>query len=99
MDVETRFKQFHKDNPGVYNRFVKTAFELIDKCIELDINYLSSDLVGHVMRVDSWRKIEGEDFKVNNSYISYFARMFNDEYGNFFVTRETKTEKAELMHP
>ena len=81
-------KDFHKRNPQVWKLFEQFTFDRIDK----GFRHYSADAIMHRVR---WETEAGgipgqEPFKINNNYVSCYARRFmmrNQLYKGFFRTR------------
>ena len=98
--VEQRFKEYHEKSPKTYNAFVKYALRAVIACYKHDKNYISADMIAHQVR---WQEFieSDEKFKLNNSYISYYSRMFQADYpehSHLFRNRQTQAEKAEAAY-
>lgn len=79
------FRQYHSENPKIYQEFEKIAFQLIRR----GYKRLSSKFICEIVRYNSM--ISGNDgFKINNSYTADYARLFemtNKEYFGYFSKR------------
>jgi len=88
--AEQIYKQwvtFHRANPRVYELFEYYTFQTI----QAGHKRYSADAVVHRIR---WHvNIETrpvDEFKINNNFVSYYARLFmrkNRQYSGFFETR------------
>lgn len=85
--VTERFEKYHRENPHVYAMFKKFALQSASRR-----SRFSARAVFHRMRWQSM--IEGNDeFKINNNYSPYYARLFEQEYpdlAGFFEKRKTR---------
>lgn len=86
--VEERFEAYHAENPHVYQQFKTFALQSAARRPRF-----SARAIFHRMRWQSM--IEGNDeFKINNNYSPYYARMFEDEYPDmegFFEKRKVQS--------
>ena len=86
------FKQYHEANPHIYIAFKRFAFEAINA----GRHYLGAGFVVERMRWETM--ISGDDeFKLNNNYRAYYARLFMDEYPDnkgFFRTRKSAADNG-----
>lgn len=85
----TDFERFHAENPRVYELFKRFAFQVIRRGFQ----HYSADGIGHQIRWHTGIVTNGEEYKVNNNYISAYARMFEKEYPEhrgFFRKRSSK---------
>jgi len=85
--LEERFWAFHSQCPEVYALFKRFSFQIIKRG---HIHY-SAYAIGHVIR---WHtaisKGPGEEFKLNNNYVPFYARKFmrdHPKHAEFFHTR------------
>jgi len=102
MCLQDKFNKFHAESPHIYESFKQVTFDVLTKALPRGVQFISPDMVGHIMRYQSWSKPDGEDYKVNNNWISYYARLFkkeHTEHGHYFKTRKTDSEKAEAESP
>jgi hypothetical protein len=81
------FKKYHASNPSVYEYFVKYAL-IATKHRE----YYSAKAIFHRIR---WETMIGgqSDYKIDDGWISFYARLFMAEYPqhkDFFQTRLRK---------
>ena len=91
MTQKERWWEWHRKNPHVYQMFERFAFEAIRKGHEL----LSAWLIVNRIRWESTVVTKGEDFKVSNDFIAYYARLFhalNPEHAGFFKTHKLKED-------
>ena len=71
------FIRFHRDNPEIYDLYVKYAFQLRDAGRE---NYGSKAIVERIrwhVNVETQSK---DEFKINNNHTAYYARMVMMDY-------------------
>ncbi|MET9729312.1 hypothetical protein ABZZ79_01210 [Streptomyces sp. NPDC006458] len=70
--IESRFRQFHNDNPHV----LKEMERLAKQWFESGKSSLGVQLLFEVMRWDRSIKTKSSDeFKVNNDFAAHYARM------------------------
>ena len=87
--IEEKFETYHKDNPHVYDLFVKFAKEAKGS----GMTKFSAN--GIFERIRWFTNIEttGERFKISNNYRPYYARKMMKEYPEFegfFSIKELK---------
>ena len=81
--------RFHKDNPEVWDLFVRFTFEMINKGFK---NYSAQH--GIFARIRWEMDVGGNgvtQFKINNNYSAFYARRFMKmypQYDGFYRTRE-----------
>jgi len=96
--LHAKWKEFHHDNPRVYELFKKFTFQ----AIQAGHKSFSSDAICHRIRWEtSVVTLEegvnpdtGEKLKINNNHVAYYGRKFMrdyPEYDGFFRTRDTKS--------
>ena len=87
MTIQQRFEAFDKANPWVYKALVSIARAQVSLGYKVSINGLF-EVVRHQRRID-----KEEDFKMNNSYRSRYARKIKQleaDLVDCFATRELK---------
>ncbi|OUV92777.1 MAG: hypothetical protein CBD09_00040 [Puniceicoccaceae bacterium TMED149] len=87
--VKRRWWRWHKANPQVYELFEKFSKEAIAK----GHNNLSAWLIVNRIRWETMVETSGEDFKISNDFIAYYARLFmayNPEHKGFFRIKQLK---------
>ena len=93
-DLVTEWKHFHVKNPEVYELFKLFAFEAIIK----GHLRLSSEMIINRIRWDTSVVTSDKDYKINNDYKPFYARLFMEEhqtYGNFFNTRGSHADNLD----
>ena len=88
---EASFRQFHADNPNVYQLLKRFAKEAIKAGYRHYSMYALFERVRWHMMIDT----NGDSFKVNNNHRPYYARMFHrdhPEFDGFFHTRTVNGE-------
>jgi hypothetical protein len=86
-----RFQRFHADNPQVYTLFKRFAREARDK-----VKRYSADAILHRIRWHVSVETRGDEFKVNNDWAAYYARLLIAEdasYVAFFELRKIRETK------
>ena len=87
-----RWLEWHLANPHVYELFKAFTFQAIDR----GHKRLSAWLVVNRIRWETAVETNGEDFKISNNFIAYYARLFMEEhprYRGFFRTKPLKEER------
>lgn len=88
QDEATRkFREYHAENPHIYDLIEEYAFKAIDAGFE----HYSIVCIANVIRWHTDVVTRGDSFKINNNYLSRYARMFHDlnpQHDGFFRTRE-----------
>ncbi len=89
--IDDRFREFHAEHPEVYREFVALAREAKAAGMEKG----SAKLITEVIRW--YRLTRGKDrdgFKINNVYVSRYARLAMEQepdLAGFFETRELQS--------
>lgn len=82
--------EYHQKNPQVYVQFRKVTLQTIAK----GFKHYSAKGIFEIVRWHSGvSTVDPEGFKVNNSYVSFYARLFMREYPQhegFFRNRKSK---------
>ncbi len=82
-ETKAKFLEYHKQNPQIWKAFERYSREALDAKKKVG----SMTVVGRV-RWEAEFESNGE-YKVNNNFAPYYARIFNAKYKtNFFDTRE-----------
>lgn len=85
---ETKFEKYDRENPHLYEAFIKYSLELK----RLGRRYYGAKKIAEDLRHNT--TLSGNDeFKINNTYVSYFARKAMNEYTElegFFRIRKSK---------
>lgn len=89
--LKQKWWEWHKKNPHVYELFEKFTFIAINK----GHKRLSAWLIVNRIRWETSIETSGDDFKISNDFIAYYARLFvayHPEYEGFFqLKRMTRT--------
>jgi len=87
------FKEYHKQNPLIYEYFKRYTF----KSIERGFKNLSAEFIFNIIRWETPVKANGDDFKVNNNAKPFYSRLFMKEYPQyegFFRKRSSKADEV-----
>lgn len=87
--LKQRWWSWHKENPHVYELFERFSNEAIGK----GHTRLSAWLIINRIRWETMVETSGDDFKISNDYIAYYARLFmayNPQHEGFFHTKELR---------
>lgn len=94
--IPSKFIEYHRAHPEIYEAFKRIANEAIKK----GHKNLSAEFVFNIIRWETPISAEEVDgFKVNNNYKAYYSRMFmeeNQHLKGFFRTRESKADDIDL---
>lgn len=69
------FEAFHRDNPQVYALFVRFALQAAGRR-----SHFGAKAVFERMRWHAAFDVTGDEFKVNNNYTAFYARLFERDY-------------------
>lgn len=86
--AESRFQQYHAENPQIYRMFCQFALQLIRSGAR---HIGSKQIIERVRFESAVRAMDGE-FKVNNNMTPFYARQFMrdfPEYKGLFATRRS----------
>ena len=84
--IEQAFLDFHRINPHVYTELVKLTRQLHDR----GVTRVGIKMLFEVLRWQHLLATAGDDFKLNNNFTSYYARMIminNPDLKGIFLTR------------
>ena len=93
-DLVTEWKHFHVKNPEVYELFCVFTFQAINK----GHHRLSSEMIINRIRWETSVVTSDKDYKINNDYKPFYARLFMEEhpqYKNFFNTRGSHADNLD----
>lgn len=91
--LERRFAEFHKRNPHVYAEFERRAMELY----RAGATKIGVKAIAERIRWDVRVRTLGDEFKVNNSWVSLYARLLihrRPELADVIETRQRRGEAA-----
>ena len=92
LDQKREWWKWHKSNPHVYELFKKFTFEAINKG---HVRF-SHWLIMNRIRWETSINTIGDEFKIRNDFIAYYARLFMHEFpdhNEIFSTKKMKWEK------
>lgn len=90
-ELQAEFDRHHQENPKVYEAFKRLTFQLINAGRE---NFSASAVVERIRWGVSIGEYGPDEFKINNNYRAFYARLFHMEHPNhdgFFRTRKQKS--------
>lgn len=82
----------HLENPHIYEEFENFAFQAISS----GRKYFGAGAVFERLRWYSQIETKGDQFKLNNNYRAFYARLFeekNPEYKGFFRKRRSVADE------
>ena len=82
---------WHQDNPHVWWYFERFALEAVSK----KRKKISQWLIMNRIRWETTIVTTGEDFKINNDHIAFYARLWKalyPQYADLFTTKKMKGE-------
>ena len=86
--TKDNFYTHHKNNPDIYNMFEHYAL----RASEYRERY-SAKIIFHIMRWNTMIEEDSSEYKIDDGWISHYARLFmdkNPELEGFFQTRVRK---------
>lgn len=87
-----RWWRWHQQNPDVYKMFERFTFEAINA----GHSRLSAWLIVNRIRWETTVVTQGEDFRISNDFIAWYARLFmhlHPQFSGFFQTKRMKGEE------
>jgi len=97
-ELQAEFDRYHQENPKVYEAFKRLTFQLINAGRE---NFSASAVVERIRWGVSIGEYGPDDFKINNNYRAFYARLFHVEHPNhdgFFRTRKQKSAQEDATN-
>lgn len=89
-----KFKQFHKDNPEVYQHVKTATRELVNQGFEQIGTMLLFEMVRYHPK---FRTGTNEKWKLNNTYKPFYARMLTHEYPELKGMIKTRGSEADRV--
>jgi hypothetical protein len=83
--IEARFWDFHREHPSIYALFDRFTREALRRRDRLGISLITERIRWETAVVSS-----GDEFKINNNFRAYYARLWmrnNPQFGRAFETR------------
>lgn len=91
-NLSDRFAEYHLENPHIYQKF--RYFTLV--AIESGYKHIGAQMIIERIRWQTGVVSKNSDFKINNDYAAFYARMFMAEYpsySSYFRTRQSEADK------
>lgn len=91
-DLKAEFEAFHKENPQVYEMFRRFTFQAIDA----GRKEFGAKMVWERCRWTSMIETNDSPFRLNNNWVSAYARKFMEdhpEHAGLFETRKSLMDK------
>lgn len=92
-ELEQGFRDFHGANPHVYVRLVELARQLRER----GHRRVGMKMLFEVLRWEHALRTTGDDFRLNNNYTAYYARLVMErepDLDGIFETRELRTGRG-----
>lgn len=89
--LKEKWWAWHKENPQIYELFERFTMDAIRK----GHKRLSAWLIVNRIRWETMVETTGEDFKISNDFIAYYARLFmalHPEHDGFFKTKQLRRD-------
>jgi len=86
--TKENFAKYHEENPHIYDYFERFALMMAERR-----SYYSAKCVFHRVRWETTLEGKDDQFKVDDGWISHYARMFMElhpEHKGFFKTRSRR---------
>lgn len=88
--IESRFRRFHAQNPHVYQMFKQFTIEAISKGRQK----IGAKMIAERIRWYSEVESSGDQFKLNNNFVSRYVRMLEREDPRLVSVFERRSLKA-----
>lgn len=88
MLTKERFELFHAENPQIYRMFEHFTKQVINT----GRNKFGAQVIAERLRWYSQVETVGDDYKINNDYVAFYARLFeenNPQHKGFFRKRRS----------
>ena len=90
MTLEERFEAFHAANPHVADALESLAAQWLSRHRKVGVKSL-----GESLRWASGLQVEGDPYRINNSYLSRYARLLIERHPEWADAIETRALAAE----
>ena len=91
----SEFLKYHDANPSIWKAFERKTFEAMQRGFR---NY-GVGAIFELLRWESGVSADGDEFKLNNNWRAYYARLFEAKYPQhkgFFRNRKSRADKEKL---
>jgi len=88
-ELLAKFKEFHADNPHVYDLFRRFAFEAKNSGRPRFSHWMIANRIRWYTSIET----KGTDYKLSNDFIALYARLIvyhNPEFEGFFSLKQMK---------
>ncbi len=86
------FDEYHERNPQVWAMFKRFTFEAILS----GRSRIGAKMIAERIRWETFlRPAEGDEFKINNNYVAFYARKFMCEFPEHDSVFQTRTSQAD----
>lgn len=88
--IDYHFQKFHESHPEVYELIKKLAYDVLRSGVK---RYGIRDILGHIrwhFNFDKPQDFSGEQFKINNNYMSRYVRLLVKEFPVFETMFSTR---------
>lgn len=92
--LEQRFREFHASNPRVYELFVKFTLQVVRAGRKRYGAFAILNRIRWHVEIET----RGDEFKVNNNWSPFYARLFmqdHPQHDGFFETRASEADAME----
>ena len=89
--IETAFQIYHQNNPNIYRSFRAYSMRAIRSGRKF-----GAKAIFEIMRWQTGVRSNTDEFKINNTFISYYVRLFeldHPEHTKYFKKRVLKNER------
>lgn len=93
MSIRSGFEIFHKKNPHVFSAFEKQVLSAIER----GRKKVSAKLIINWIRWNEYLRTSDDNFRINDAYQSYYARLFVEKYTKHkevFEFRKLRNEES-----
>lgn len=93
MDNPEAFQKFHKANPSVYDLFRQLTLYIIR---EKKKTRIAGKMLIEYLRWNMFVKPSTSEYKINNTFTSYYVRLFIREYPaykDYFERRKSEADQ------
>ena len=93
-ELKERFAEYHAENPHIYHQFRYYAL----KAIQSGYKHLGAQMIIERIRWKTGVVSRNSDFKINNDFAAFYARIFMAEYPSYSSCFRTRNSVADNLN-
>ena len=89
-NIEDRFKEFHLNHPHIFNLFCHFALQVKERGKKIGAKAIAERMRWEIY----FERAEWEEYKINNNYISRYARLAVEKYPDLITVFNFRSLKS-----